>query len=34
MRRRHMKLILDNVVKNFDEKEVIKGATFEFESGY
>ena len=29
-----MKLILDNVVKSFDEKEVIKGATFEFESGY
>lgn len=28
-----MKLILDNVVKNFDEKEVIKGATFEFENG-
>lgn len=29
-----MKLILENVVKSFDEKEVIKGADFEFESGY
>ena len=28
-----MKLILENVEKSFDEKQVIKGASFEFESG-
>jgi len=29
-----MRLILDNVVKRFDKKTVINGASFEFESGY
>ncbi len=29
-----MNLILDNVVKSFGKEAVIKGATFEFESGY
>ena len=29
-----MKLILNNVTKSFDKKQVIKGASFEFEQGY
>ncbi|HKL80192.1 MAG TPA: ABC transporter ATP-binding protein [Mobilitalea sp.] len=29
-----MKLILDNIKKSFDEKEVLNGASFTFEKGY